>query len=70
MGELPSYDLKRRAEEDRLRLHETLSALRCRVRDEMNLEKQARDRIGTLCAVAALAGLGLGYSVTGLFVSR
>jgi hypothetical protein len=70
MGELPSYDLKLRAEEDRRRLHQTFTALRCRVREEMNWEKQTRDRIGTICAVAALAGLGLGYSVTGLFVSR
>jgi hypothetical protein len=68
MGELPSYDLELKAADERRRLHGTLAELRSRVHEELDLKKHVREHLGAACAVAAIVGLGLGYSVTGLFV--
>jgi hypothetical protein len=68
MAELPSYDLELKAAEERRRLHATLAELRSRVHAELDVKKRVRDHLGAVCGVAALLGLGLGYSVAGLFV--
>jgi len=70
MAELPSYDLELKAADQRRRLHGTLTELRSRVHDELDLKKRLRENLGAACAVAALVSLGLGYSVAGLFVRR
>ena len=67
MAELPSYDLELKAADERRRLHGTLAELRSRVHDELDIKKHAGKHLGAACALAALVGLGLGYSVTGLF---
>ena len=68
MTELPSYDLELKAAEERRRLHGTLAELRSRVHDELDVKKRVREHLGAACAIAALLSVGIGYSVTGLFV--
>jgi hypothetical protein len=68
MDELPSYDLELKAADERRRLHGSLAELRSRVHDELDVKKRVREHLGSACAVAVVLGLGLGYSVTGLFV--
>jgi hypothetical protein len=68
MAELPSNDLEIKAADERRRLHQTIVELRSRVHEEFDLKRRIRDRLGRACAVVALVGLGLGYSLTGLFV--
>jgi hypothetical protein len=68
MGELPSYDLEVKAADDRRRLHQAITELRSRVRQNLDLKKLVRERLATACTFAAVAGLALGYSAAGLFV--
>lgn len=68
MGELPSYDLELKAADERRRLHEVVTELRARMQEDLDVKKQTREHLGAVCGVAAMAGLALGYSVTGLFV--
>lgn len=68
MAELPSYDLELKAADERRRLHGTLAELRSRVYEELDVKKQVRQHLGAVCAVAALLSLGIGYSITGMFV--
>lgn len=68
MAGLPSYDLELKAADERRRLHGSLAELRSRVHDELDLNNHVREHLGAACAVAAVVGLGLGYSFTGLFV--
>jgi hypothetical protein len=70
MAELPSYDLELKAADERRRLHGTLAELRSRVHEELDVKKRVRENLGAACAIAALVSLGLGYSITGLFVRR
>lgn len=68
MGELPSYDLELRAADERRRLHRVVAELRSRVQEDLDINKQTREHLGAASAIAAVLGLALGYSVTGLFV--
>ncbi len=68
MAELPSHDLELKAAEERRRLHRSLGELRSRMHEELDLKKHVRQHLGVASAVAVLAGLGLGYSIAGLFV--
>ena len=68
MTELPSYDLELKAAQERRRLHGSLAELRSRVHEELDVKKRVREHLGAACGIAALLSLGLGYSITGLFV--
>lgn len=68
MGELPSYDLELRAADERRRLHRVVAELRSRVQEDLDINKQTREHLGAASGIAAVLGLALGYSVTGLFV--
>jgi hypothetical protein len=70
MNELPSYDLELKAADERRRLHEVVTEFRSRVREELDIKKHIRERLLAVCGIAAVLGLGLGYSLTGLFVRR
>jgi len=67
MSDLPSYDLEAKAAEDRRRLHESVEQLRCRVRETLDVKKNARENLGLACSVSAAVGLVAGYAVTGIF---
>jgi hypothetical protein len=68
MGELPSYDLELKAADQRRRLHKTVAELRSRMQQDLDVKKRVRERLGSICSIAAILGLGMGYSITGLFV--
>lgn len=71
LSKVPIEDLQLQALEQRTQLHRTASALRDRIgetRDKLRLSKQAREHLGTACALASLAGLVAGYGFAGIFV--
>ena len=68
MAELPSQDLELKAAEERRQLHFTAVELRSRLQESLDIDKRAREHLGMLTAAAALMGLAVGYSLTGIFV--
>lgn len=68
MNGLPAHDLEQKAADDRQRLHNSMEELRLRVRETLDIKKNTREHLAPVCAVAALLGLALGYSATGIFV--
>ena len=70
MTDLPSYDLELRAAEERQQLHDSVEALRSRLRDRMDLKNNLRKNLLAVCGVAALFALAAGYGVTGIFVHK
>ena len=68
MAELPSYDLELKAADERRRLHEVVTEFRGSLRENLDMKKQIRERWLAACGVAVVLGLGLGYSLAGLFV--
>jgi hypothetical protein len=71
---IPAEVLEQRAAEQRRRLHNSVSELRSSVnetvRDKLDPKKYLREYAGPAAAVAAIAGLLLGYSMTGMFTRR
>lgn len=68
MTDLPSYDLQLKAAEERRQLHESVSELKCRVRDRLDVKRNADEHLFAACGVAALVALAAGYGLTGIFV--
>ena len=68
MNGLPAHDLERKAAEERRRLHSSVEELRDHLKDTLDVKKNARKHLGLACGVAALLGVTLGYSFTGIFV--
>jgi hypothetical protein len=68
MNGLPAHDLEQKAAEDRHRLHTSVGELRDHLRDTLDVKKNTREHLGLACGVAALLGVTLGYSFTGIFV--
>jgi len=66
-GNLPPYDLELRAAEERRRLHSSVEELRERVREKLDIKKNARQHVVAGSAVAAIAALLLGYGFAGMF---
>jgi hypothetical protein len=64
---LPTYELELKAAEQRKRLHESVEALKSRVRENLDLKKSARAHIVPVSAGAALVSFVLGYAVAGIF---
>jgi hypothetical protein len=64
----PSTDaLEARAAEQRVELHRCVNDLRSTLREKLDVKKNAREHLGPSAGVAALAGLALGYALTGVF---
>ncbi len=68
MNGLPAHDLVEKAAEDRRRLHSSVEELRGHLKDTLDVKKNTREHLGLACGVAALLGVTLGYSFTGIFV--
>ena len=68
MSNLPSYDLEVKAAAERQQLHSSMEELRIKLRERLDVKKNAREHIGLLCSVAVLTGLAAGYSFTGIFL--
>ena len=68
MNGLPARDLEIKAEEDRKHLHQSVEDLRLRLKDTLDVKKNAKKHLGFACAMAALVSFTLGYGFTGIFV--
>ena len=70
MSDLPSYDLELKAADDRRRLHESVGQLRSRVRETLDVKRNASEHLGLACCLSAGVALAAGYIVTGIFLHR
>lgn len=70
MEGLPSYDLELKAADERLRLHTSVAELRSSLSHALDVRKNAREHLGSACAITALVGVVMGYAVTGVFTSK
>ncbi len=66
---VPVEVLERRAAEQRLQLHNTVVELRQTVHERLDVKRNVRNHWGAVAGVLAIAGLALGYALTGIFTS-
>ena len=67
---LPTYDLQLRAADERRRLHGSVSELKVRVREKMDVQRNAREHVMAGSAVAGFVSLIFGYTIAGMFTRR
>lgn len=63
----PTDALELRAEEQRRRLHNSVSELRTQVREKLDVKKNARQYVWPASGVVALAGMVMGFGFAGFF---
>jgi tetrahydromethanopterin S-methyltransferase subunit F len=66
---IPVDVLEKRAADERRQLHNSVQELRESVQDRLDIKRNVRNHLGTVAGVLAIAGLALGYVVTGVFTS-
>jgi hypothetical protein len=64
---IPVDVLEKRAADQRRQLHNTVVELRHSVQEKLDVKRNVRNHLGMIAGVMAVAGLILGYSVTGIF---
>jgi hypothetical protein len=64
---IPVDVLEKRAADQRRNLHSSVAELRQSVREKMDVKRNVRNHLGPAAGALALAGLLLGYAVTGIF---
>jgi hypothetical protein len=64
---IPVDVLEKRAANQRRNLHSSVAELRQSVREKMDVKRNVRNHLGPAAGALALAGLLLGYAVTGIF---
>jgi hypothetical protein len=64
---MPTDVLEIRAQEQRRRLHNSVSELRTQVREKLDVRKNAREYVWPASGALALVGLVVGYGVAGVF---
>jgi len=67
MSGVPLYELELRAHDERQRLQSSVLELRSRIRENMDVTKNAREHVWLASAVVAGLGILSGYAVAGLF---
>ena len=70
MSALPTYELEMKAEEERQRLHSSVTELRARLNQKLDMRANLREHMPLAIALSALACLVVGYSFTGIFLDR
>lgn len=70
LSRIPPQTLEVRAADERLRLQSSVDELRSRLKERLDVKRIARRYLPGASAVAALLGLGVGYSVAGIFTRR
>jgi hypothetical protein len=64
---IPVDVLEKRAADERRQLHNSVQELRESVYERLDVKRNVRNHLGTICGVMAVAGLALGYGLTGIF---
>ncbi|OAI57522.1 hypothetical protein AYO50_01415 [Acidobacteria bacterium SCGC AG-212-P17] len=64
---IPVDVLEKRAADERRQLHNSVQELRESVHERLDVKRNVRNHLGTVCGVMAVVGLALGYTVTGVF---
>lgn len=70
MSTIPSSDLELRAADERRRLHSSVVELKSRVRETLDVKRNARKHVLLGSGIAALLSLILGYGFAGIFTRR
>jgi hypothetical protein len=66
---IPVDVLQKQAADERRQLHNSVQELRESVQDRLDVKRNVRNHLGMVAAVLAVAGLALGYGLTGVFTS-
>jgi hypothetical protein len=64
---IPVDVLEKRAEQERRQLHNSVQQLRETVHERLDVKRNVRNHLGSVCGAMAVIGLALGYTVTGVF---
>jgi hypothetical protein len=64
---IPVDVLEKQAADQRRQLHNSVQELRESVQDRLDVKRNVRNHLGTVAGMLAVAGLALGYGLTGIF---
>jgi hypothetical protein len=67
MSTLPIYELELRASDQRKRLQASVTELKSRVRESLDVKRTASQHLWLVGGIVAALALASGYAVTGLF---
>jgi predicted sugar kinase len=70
MSSLPSYDLELKAADERQRLHDSVTELKVRLNESLDVKKNIRQHFPLASATSAVLALAAGYYFTGMFIRR
>lgn len=70
MSTIPSSDLELRAADERRRLHSSVVELKSRVRETLDVKRNARKHVLLGSGLAALLSVVLGYGFASVFTRR
>ena len=63
----PTSTLELRAADQRRRLHSSVTELRSKMHERLDIKRNAREYLVPASGIGALLGLVLGYGLTGMF---
>ena len=66
---IPVDVLEKQAADERRQLHNTVQELRETVQERLDVKRNVRNHLGAAAGILAVAGLVLGYTLTGVFTS-
>lgn len=64
---IPVDVLERKAAEQREQLHSSVVELRHGVKERLDVKRNVREHLGMVSGALAVAGLALGFTLTGVF---
>jgi predicted sugar kinase len=67
---MPSSDLELRAADERRRLHSSVTELKSRVRETLDVKRNIRKHVALGSGIVALLSLIVGYGIAGVFTRR
>ena len=70
MSTLPIYELELRAGDQRRRLQASVTELKSKVRDSIDVKNNVRQHLWVVGGIMAAFAFATGYAVTGLFTRR
>jgi hypothetical protein len=66
---IPVDVLEKRAADERQQLHNSVQELRQTVHERLDVKHNVRKHLGAVTCLLAVAGVVLGYAVTGIFTT-